>query len=165
MTDSAWTITRGWTPGALGRVVALHGDYYHRHWGFGAFFEAKVAHELGAFVQRLQEGRDDWWTLTAGGNVEGGIAIDGADAAGRGAHLRWYIVSETLQGQGAGRALLTEALDFCRRSGHPRVFLWTFEGLLPARHLYETHGFRLVEARQGSMWGTAVTEQRFECRL
>lgn len=165
MDTADWNIHRGWTPGALGRIVALHGDYYHRHWGFGAFFEAKVAHELGAFVQRLEEGRDGWWLLTAGGRVEGGIAIDGAAAGAQGAHLRWFIVAEERQGWGAGRALLAEALAFCRQARHPRVFLWTFAGLHQARRLYEAHGFRLAEERSGSMWGTPVTEQRFECRL
>ena len=33
----------GYCPGALGRVAEMHAEYYHRHWGFGLFFEAKVA--------------------------------------------------------------------------------------------------------------------------
>jgi hypothetical protein len=36
-------ICKGYVPGTIGRVVELHGAYYHAHWGFGAFFEAKVA--------------------------------------------------------------------------------------------------------------------------
>lgn len=35
-------LVRGHVPGAIGRVVELHGVYCHRHWGFGLFFEAKV---------------------------------------------------------------------------------------------------------------------------
>jgi GNAT superfamily N-acetyltransferase len=165
MADTTWTITRGWTPGALGRVIALHGDYYHRHWGFGAFFEAKVARDLGTFIQAFDAGRDGFWTIAAGGAPAGAIAIDGTAAATRGAHLRWFIIVESLQGQGAGRALITGALDFCRRRRYPRVFLWTFAGLDAARHLYESQGFALAESRRGAMWGTEVTEQRFECRL
>jgi len=30
-----YSITEGYTPGALGRVVSLHGSYYAEHWGSG----------------------------------------------------------------------------------------------------------------------------------
>jgi hypothetical protein len=45
-------IVRGYVPGSIGRVAELHGTYYHDHWGFGLFFEAKVASELSAFLGR-----------------------------------------------------------------------------------------------------------------
>jgi hypothetical protein len=41
------------------------------------------------------------------------------------------------------------------------VYLWTFQGLDAARRLYEKHGFRLAEEREGSQWGERVLEQRF----
>jgi hypothetical protein len=53
-------------------------------------------------------------------------------------------------------------LDFCRRKRYPAVYLWTFEGLAAARHLYEKHGFVLVEQHPGDQWGMTVNEQRFE---
>ena len=43
-------ITDGYTPGAIGRITELHGVYYHKHWGFDQFFEAKVATELSTFL-------------------------------------------------------------------------------------------------------------------
>ena len=46
-----------------------------------------------------------------------------------------------------------------------KVYLWTFEGLDTARHLYEKVGFKLVEEHKGTQWGTEVNEQRFECSL
>ncbi len=30
----------GYRPGAIGRVVALHGTYYAAHWGFDIRFES-----------------------------------------------------------------------------------------------------------------------------
>lgn len=39
-------IVKGYLPGSIGRVAELHGTYYHKHWGFSLFFEAKVATEL-----------------------------------------------------------------------------------------------------------------------
>jgi hypothetical protein len=43
-------IPRGCGPGAIGRVVELHGTYDHARWRFGSFFEAKVAGELAEFI-------------------------------------------------------------------------------------------------------------------
>ena len=158
-------IREGWLPGALGRVVELHGAYYAAHWGFGAFFEAKVARELAEFIGRYDADRDRFWTASVGGRVEGSITIDGVDAAREGAHLRWFIVSDALRGRGAGHRLMDAAVDFCRKQRYPRIRLWTFAGLHAARHLYEQAGFALVEERRGSQWGTEVAEQRFELHL
>jgi hypothetical protein len=44
------------------------------------------------------------------------------------------------------------------------VYLTTFAGLDPARHLYEDFGFRLTDERRGTTWGPELVEQRFEWR-
>src|SRR4030042_1207723 len=119
----------GYRPGALGRVAEMHAEYYHRHWGFGLFFEAKVATELSEFLCRFEKRRDGFWTLMSGDRVEGAIAIDGLNAATNGAHLRWFIVSTELQGGGWGRRLMTEAVAFCDRQAYQRDGLLTFAGL------------------------------------
>ena len=56
---------------------------------------------------------------------------------------------------------MQEAVGFCKQRGYARVFLWTFRGLEPARHLYEKFGFRLAEEVEGEQWGKRVLEQRF----
>lgn len=162
---TAYTIVKDYFPGAIGRVAELHGDFYHRHWGFGLFFEAKVAKELAAFFSRYDDSRDGFWAVVKKGRLEGAIVIDGQDATGEGAHLRWFIVSDGLRSQGAGSNLIQTAMDFCRHKGYPAVYLWTFEGLAAARHLYEKNGFRLVSERPGDQWGVTVNEQRFEMGL
>jgi len=158
-------IVRGYVPGAIGRVAELHGTYYHRHWGFGLFFEAKVATDLSEFLRRYDEGRDGFWTAVADGRIEGAIAIDGIHAEGNGAHLRWFIMSDALRAKGVGSRLIETAIGFCRDRGYGKIYLWTFEGLDAARHLYERSDFKLVEDHRGTQWGTEVNEQRFECRF
>ncbi|MCA9966233.1 MAG: GNAT family N-acetyltransferase [Anaerolineales bacterium] len=158
-------IHRGYIPGAIGRVVELHGTYYHPYWHFGAFFEAKVAGELAEFIGRYDPQRDGFWTATVNGRVEGSITIDGIHAAHEGAHLRWFILSDALRGQGVGTRLLDAAVAFCRHNSYSRIYLWTFAGLHAARHLYEKAGFTLVEQHRGAQWGVEVTEQRFELPL
>lgn len=156
------TIEHGYRPGAIGRIAALHAGYYARQAGFGVAFEAKVARELAEFCERLEPARDRLWLALDGDRIEGSLVIDGLHAGDEGAHLRWFIASDALRGQGTGRALVQQACDFVDACGCGRTYLWTFEGLNAARHLYESFGFRLVHEAPGRQWGTEVTEQRFE---
>lgn len=150
-------------PGALGRIVELHGRYYARHWGLGPAFEAEVARELGEFAARLDPRRDGLWVAVRGDAVLGAIAIDGREPPA--ARLRWFILDEGAQGAGIGRRLLDTALDFCRGTGVDTVYLWTFDGLYAARRLYEAAGFVLTETFEDSAWGAPVAHQRFDLRL
>ena len=114
-------------PGAIGRVAELHAVYYHREWAFGAFFEARVASQLVEFMSRYDERRDGFWTVSRDGRIEASITIDALHAHdGDGAHLRWFILSDALRGQGVGGRLLTQAVAFCRQRRYERVNLWTF---------------------------------------
>lgn len=152
-------------PGAIGRIAELHGTYYSKHWGFDLFFESKVAIELSEFLRHLDEARDGFWVARVEEKIVGSIAIDGVHRDSKGAHLRWFVVAPENQGQGIGRMLLEEAVEFCRKKKFGRVYLWTFAGLDPARHLYEKFGFRLYEEHEGTQWGRTVTEQKFELIL
>jgi len=81
-----------------------------------------------------------------------------------GAHLRWFITDGQARGMGLGSMLLTSAIEFCSQCGYSRVYLWTFDGLDAARHLYEQFGFQWVQQQRGSQWGVEVEEQCFELR-
>ena len=158
-------IVNGYRPGALGRIAELHAAFYHRHAGFGLQFERKVACELADFLGRHDASRDRLWLVVADGYIEGSIVIDGIHADDEGAHLRWFILSDRLRGSGVGNTLVAAAVDFCRTRRYRKAYLWTFEGLHAARHLYEKHGFRLTLQQRGAQWGSEVNEQRFELQL
>lgn len=154
----------GYIPGALGWITQMHGTYYHRHWGLGLYFEAKVATELAAFLNRLDPSRDGIWIARDGDRFVGAVVIDGVDADTVGARLRWFIIDPAYQGQGLGNRLMREAVSFCQQAGFRRVYLTTFAGLTTARHLYEKFGFRLCGEMDGThLTGSAdLTEQVFE---
>lgn len=158
-------IIAGYLPGVIGRIVELHANYYHPNWGFGLFFEARVAAELSDFLSRFDETRDGFWAVCLNNRIEGSIAIDGMKATSDVTHLRWFILSPETRGRGTGNKLMEEAISFCRRKNYRQVYLWTFEGLHIARHLYEKFGFKLVEQFEGMQWGAKVTEQKFELNL
>jgi len=157
-------IESGYIPGSIGRISELHGTYYHDHWGFGLYFEAKIAIELSEFLQRYDKSSDGIWIATVNGRVEGSVVIDGIHAENEGAHLRWFIISDALRGKGVGRKLINRAIDFCKSKGYKKTYLWTFKGLNAARHLYENAGFKLIKQQSGVQWGATVNEQYFELR-
>ncbi|MEM9059715.1 MAG: GNAT family N-acetyltransferase [Pseudomonadota bacterium] len=155
-------IGEGARPGLLGWCVAEHGRYYALEWGFGTVFEAKVATEMAAFLMRADApGCHVWWAEDAEGFV-GTVTIDSGDKDDGRSHLRWFITSERVRGQGLGNRLIEAALTAARSDGASGVYLNTFAGLDAARRLYEKHGFNLVAEHSDVTWGTEVLEQRFE---
>ena len=154
-------IVTGYRPGLIGAVTELHARHYAAAAGFGRAFEATVATGLAAFCQRLDSPANAVWTVVAGDDVLGSIAIDGEDLGVGRAHLRWFILAEPLRGGGYGRRMLDAALAFADARGHAETHLWTFAGLDAARRLYEGSGFALVEEGPGARWGREVREQRF----
>jgi GNAT superfamily N-acetyltransferase len=152
----------GYRPGAIGKITELHATYYHEQWGFGLFFERKVAADMAEFLGQFDEIRDGFWIAWRQNEIVGCIAIDGRQATHEGAHLRWFIVAPRWHGEGIGEALLEKAVDFCKDRAFSRVSLWTFSGLDAARHLYEKQGFVLRKEVESDQWGTTVTAQQFE---
>jgi len=152
-------VRSGGCPGLLGEIAAAHGRYYAANWRFGVFFEAKVARECGAYLERAKAGD---LTLSAwdSESFAGSLILDLHDPEAPGwAHLRWFIVPGA--GKGLGRDLMARAMAHLDQAGMP-CFLTTFRGLAAARRLYQDFGFTLVSELDGESWGTKVTEQRFE---
>ncbi|MEL7349632.1 MAG: GNAT family N-acetyltransferase [Pseudomonadota bacterium] len=156
-------MVRGWVPGLIGEAVALHGRLYAADWGFDDQFEATVAADMGAFFSRFDATRDVVLSTWHDGRLRGTVTLDLSDpegAAGQG-HLRWFLVDPAAQGHGLGRRLLQGALDAADAAG-ASVYLITFEGLAPARRLYEATGFVLVSEEETVLWGQRRRFQRFE---
>lgn len=154
-------ISSGYRIGLIGRVTDMHMAYYAPFAGFGQRFESVVAEGLASFCDRLQHPSNQIWLAIQAQQIVGSVAIDGEDLGNNSAHLRWFILDAKVRGQGIGRLLISHALQFSEANKFENTQLWTFKGLDAARHLYETHGFQLIEERMGNQWGTEVMEQRF----
>jgi len=189
LAEAGIAIRQGSRPGDVGRVVAMHGVLYAGEYGFDRTFEAYVAGTMAAFGREYDPGRDRLWVAEREGRLVGSIGIVGeqrkeADdrqaehgssyetagddvAAGEGqaAQLRWLLVHPEARGSGLGRALVGEALGFCRSCGYESVYLWTLANLGAAIRLYGDAGFIRMERKTQQLWGATVTEERYELRL
>jgi GNAT superfamily N-acetyltransferase len=155
----------GWRPGAIAQALALHMDYYAPNWGFGLQFESKLAFEMGEFHGRFDASRDLFLGAWApDGALVATISVDGRDAGGEGAHLRWFVASPRVRGKGVGGELMRRVDAFLEERGHRRAYLTTFAGLDAARALYDRHGYELVAEEKADPWLGTVGLQRFERR-
>lgn len=137
-------IVRGYVTGMIGDITRLHALHYRQTLGFGLAFEARVARDIAAFMERYNEQIDGIWSIVHQGQVAGCIIIDGSQDDLNQAHLRYFFVSEAIRGQGAGRQLMQIAIDFCIETGFDRVHLKTLDSMEAARHLYSEFGFAIV---------------------
>jgi GNAT superfamily N-acetyltransferase len=156
---------RGYYPGVLGKITEVHAVYYSENWGFDVTFEAQVAGELAEFVGAFDANRDGLWVAIKAGRFAGAIAIDGRRAFEEGARLRWFIVVPEFQKIGIGRALIAQAIQFCRHKYYRRVYLWTFKGLENARRLYEAEDFELSDESEAAQWGQLIKVQKYVLQI
>jgi len=160
--DAGIVIRAGLKPGDLGAIVQLHGKYYHRHNGFDTTFEPYVAMPLSELALR-QNPRERVWLVEAEGTVKGCIAI--AESGGGLAQLRWFLVDESLQGQGLGRRLIDLSVQFALEQGYRGIVLWTVDIQEKAIRLYQQQGFVLAEEKHHRLWGQDLVEQCYRLEL
>lgn len=149
-------------PGDLGAIVQMHGEIYAAEYGLDCTFEPYVAVPLSEFVLRNDD-RERIWTVTHRQRIVGSVAIVAASATE--AQLRWLLVAPAFRGQGLGRQLVAEALDFCRRCCYASVFLWTLGHLESALTLYRSFGFQRVHRNPHRLWGQDLVEEQYVLQL
>jgi N-acetylglutamate synthase-like GNAT family acetyltransferase len=150
-------------PGDIGYITYLHGSLYATEFGLDHTFEGYVAAGLGEFAKTYEPAKDHFAVAEMDERIVGAIAIVGHP--NQNAQLRWFLVHPDARGQGLGKRLLTDAVEFCRQRKYKSVFLWTISDLKTAAHLYRAAGFQLTEQKTHEIWGAVRTEERYELNL
>lgn len=149
-------------PGDVGYLIYLHGMLYAREYGWDHTFEAYVAGPLAEFGKSHSE-RERIWIVEQNETITGAIGI--VERTQHLAQLRWFLLHPDLRGRGIGRALIEDAIRFCRDSQYHAISLWTVSALTAAATLYQSTGFQLMEEHEQRLWGTTLIEQRYELAL
>ena len=144
-------------------VTFLHGTLYSEEYGLDSTFEVEVGQEITGFIRQFDPRRDGFWVAEAGDLVVGAIVI--VHRGREEAQLRWFILHPSYRGLGLGRELMTYTVDFCKDKQYTKVFLWTFNELHAAIHLYQSFGFERTETKTHLCWGRNLTEERYELDL
>ena len=148
-------------PGDAGYIVYRHGVLYEREYELDQVFEKYVLAGLLAFLENPAGG--EIWVVEAGDRIAGFIALVRINP--QTAQLRWFLIEPEFRGLGLGQRLMDTLMEFCRQQNYQHIFLWTFQGLDAARHLYEQYGFRLTEEKPNNTWKNQLTEQRWDLNL
>ncbi len=152
-----------WHPEDLRTIIDLHGILYAQEYGLDKSLAEYVAEACAQFAQSFHPQRDGLWLAEKEGKIIGSIGVVGQEK--NVAQLRWFLVHPEWRGQGLGRALLQQALDFCRQVPYCLIYLWTFSELKVAAHLYKSVGFQVKERITHQIWGRLLTEEKYELNL
>jgi cytosine/creatinine deaminase len=160
--DGSISIRNEMRPGDVGYITYLHAILYAPDQGWDQTFDSYVAVPLAEFALRKSP-QERIWIVENEGRIAGSVAV--VRSSEREAQLRWLLLSPDLRGRGLGRRLVEEAVAFCREAGYSSVFLWTVDTLPVAGRLYRWAGFREMEKVTHELWGSVVTEVKYEMEL
>ena len=160
--DGLVSIRHDLRAGDVGYMTYLHGTLYAPEQGWDHTFDAYVAIPLAEFA-KSKSLRERIWIVEKEGRFIGSAAI--VKFSEKEAQLRWLLLHPEIRGRGLGRQLVEDALDFCRDVGYSSVFLWTVNTLLIAAQLYQSVGFKQTDELTHELWGSIVTEVRYELVL
>ena len=147
--------------GDAGYIAYRHCILYEKEYGLDQTFERYVLESLTKFLTERPVG--NIWLAEYCGQVVGSIGIVGVSE--KIAQLRWFLIEPEFRGTGLGRQLMETAMDFCQQENFSQVFLWTFQGLDAARHLYRTFGFEPTEQIENHTWKDGLIEEKWTTTL
>ena len=158
------TVRRGGRPGDLGWVVMAHGEVYARQFHWNTDFGALVARIVADFAGGNDPAREAAWIAEVDGERAGCVLLVAGDEPGT-ARLRTLLVTPAARGLGAGTRLVGECLDFARGARYRRVVLWTTDGLVAARRIYQAFGFTLTDEAPHPGFGHDLVGQNWALEL
>lgn len=150
-------------PGDVGYLVYLHGVLYAKETGYNLEFESYVCKTFYEFLPGYNPAKDRMFIAVANGQIVGSVAI--AASSRHLVQLRWFLVHPDYRGQGLGKRLINEAINFCKEKNYQKIYLLTTSMQHTAISLYTKLGFRKTGEKFLKQWGQELYEQRYDMDL
>jgi DNA-binding MarR family transcriptional regulator/N-acetylglutamate synthase-like GNAT family acetyltransferase len=151
--------------GELGWLIHRQGLLYNQQFGWNGEFETLIARIYHEYEVAPETPPKALWVAERAGRVVGSIFVLPSEGREGTAQLRMLYVEPEARGLGLGATLVTQVVDFARKSGYRRVRLWTQSALVSARRIYEAAGFRCVETNEHHSFGKDLTGEHWELEL
>ena len=148
--------------GDIGYVIHMHGALYGKEYKYGIEFETYVAKGLCEFYEKYDPRRSHVWVCEHNNKMIGFLLLmDRGEAA----QLRYFLIQSEYRGIGLGSKLMNLYMDFLRKCGYQKSYLWTTHELTTAASLYKRFGFQLTEEKESTSFGKPLHEQRYDLTL
>ncbi|HZS56102.1 MAG TPA: helix-turn-helix domain-containing GNAT family N-acetyltransferase [Bryobacteraceae bacterium] len=156
---------RNHRPGDMGWIVHRHGALYAQEYGWDDRFEALVARIAADFIDQYDPASERCWIAERDSEFLGCVFLVKDRTSDQTAKLRLLLVEPKSRGLGVGRALVRQCTQFGRQAGYARIVLWTQSILNPARHIYQSEGYRLMKEEHHESFGKKLTGEYWELQL
>lgn len=150
-------------PGDSTWLVDQHGAHYAQAEGFDNTFGTLVADILTAFEADHDPQTERAWIAWDGDTRLGSIFCVRVDE--QTAKLRLFYLHPDSRGQGLGRRLLQNCMEWARSRGYTRMVLWTHESHEAACKLYQGFGWVCLSSKPVRSFGVDLVEQAWEITL
>ena len=115
------------------------------------------------FIKNFDARYDRCWIAERDGTPIGSVFL--VKYTDQVAKLRLLLLEPEARGLGIGARLVAECVQFARLCGYRKITLWTQSILLAARKLYQSAGFRLVNAEPQHAFGADLVSETWELEL
>lgn len=161
--EQAPFILRPPRPGDMGWVIHRHGTLYWQEYRWTEEFEALVAKIVAKFMKDYDARCERCWIAERHGAIAGCVFL--VKESDKVAKLRLLLVEPWARGHGIGKRLVSECVEFARKSGYRKLVLWTNKNLDAARGIYVKAGFTLAGEESHHSFGHDLVGQTWELKL
>jgi GNAT superfamily N-acetyltransferase len=150
-------------PGDLGFIVHQQAALYAKEYGWDWTFEALISQIVADFIREFNPVMERCWIAELDGKIVGSAFV--VKQSEQVAKLRMLYVHESMRGQGLGKRLVNECIEFAKAKHYQTIVLWTNDVLTAARHIYETTGFKLLDESSHFSFGHQQKGQNWSLDL
>lgn len=161
--QAAPLVVRPHRVGEVAYAVSRQAVLYTSEYGWDGSYEGLALDIAGRFLANYNAARECCLVAERGGQIVGAVFI--VDAGNDAAQLRLLYVEPYARGEGIGRLLVRESLQFARSAGYLSVKLWTQSILTAARKIYTAAGFGKVREERHTSFGKNLIGEYWELRF
>jgi len=151
--------------GELGWLIHRQAVLYNQQHGWNGEFETLIAKLYHDYEMASATPPKALWIAERKGGIAGSVFATPSEGRPGTAQLRMLYVEPEARGLGIGKTLVGQCVSFARDNGYKRVRLWTQSILTPARKIYATAGFHLVDSAPHHSFGADLIGENWELEL